>query len=115
MLASGVANATLAQHFVLGVFADLICPFRWPTRKAFVLRTDAAFAAPGLPNLWWCRNAGFRASKRCAGAAFGARGCLMLVPGLADAVLAQHWVLGSLDGLRGTFGSGLGVLLGEGC
>ena len=40
------------------------------TRKAFVLTTDAAFAAPELPNLCWCRNVGSRASKRCAGAAF---------------------------------------------
>ena len=106
--------------------------FRWPTRKAFVLRTDAALAAPGLPNLWLCRNAGFRASKRCVGAAFRARGvcrtfpyffsdfggllekhlflgrtlllrlqgyqtCVgagMLAPGLANDVLAQHFVLG---------------------
>ena len=72
MLAPGLANAVLVQHFVLRMFADLIWLFRWHTRKAFVLRTDAAFAAPGLPNLWWCRNAGSRASKRCAGAAFGA-------------------------------------------
>ena len=37
----------LAQHFVLGVFADLYKPFRLPTEEAFVLRTDAAFAAMG--------------------------------------------------------------------
>jgi hypothetical protein len=107
--------------------------FRWPTRKAFVLRTDAAFAAPELPNLSWCRNAGSRASKRCAGAAFGARGCYwdlsvdfggllekhlflgrtlllrlqgyqtcagagMLAPGLANAVVVQHLVLGDVIG-----------------
>ena len=76
MVAPGLANALLAQHFGLGIFADLILRFRWPTKEAFVLRTDAAFAAPGLPNLGWCRNGGSRASKRCACAAFGARGCL---------------------------------------
>ena len=65
--------------------------FRWPTRKAFVLRTDAAFAAPELPNLCWCRNAGSKASKRCAGAG-------MLAPGLANDVLAQHLVLGDVIG-----------------
>ena len=37
----------LAQHFVLGVFADLYKPFRLPTKEASVLRTDAAFAATG--------------------------------------------------------------------
>ena len=73
MLVPGLANAVLVQHFVLGMFADFILPFRWPTRKAFVFRTDVAFAAPGLPNLCWCRNAGSRLSKRCVGAAFGAR------------------------------------------
>ena len=72
MVVPGLANAMLAQHFVLRMLADLIWPFRWPTRKAFVLRTDAAFAAPGLPNVW-CRNADSRASKRCVGAAFRAR------------------------------------------
>ena len=73
MIVPGLTNAVLVQHFVLRMFADLIWPFRWPTGKAFVLRTDAAFAAPGLPNVCWCRNAGSRASKRCAGAAFRAR------------------------------------------
>ena len=102
--------------------------FRWPTKEAFVLRTDAAFAPPGIANLCWCRNVGSRASKRCAGAAFRARdvcipffgfrqptkeafvlrtdaaflwlqgyqtcgGAGMLAPGLANAVLAQHFVL----------------------
>ena len=55
------------------MFRALFFGFRWLTREAFVLRTDAAFAAPELANLWWCRNAGSRASKRCVGAAFGAR------------------------------------------
>ena len=56
----GLANALLVQHFVLGMFAHLFRTFSvisMPTRKAFVLRTDAAFAAPGLPNLCCCRNA----------------------------------------------------------
>ena len=74
MVAPGLPNAMLVQHFVLGVFPAPFDRFRWPIRKAFVLRTDAAFAAPGLPNLCWCRNAGSRASKRCVGAAFRARG-----------------------------------------
>ena len=51
MVAPGLANAVLVQHLMLGDVWHLIWPFRWPTRKAFVLRTDAAFAAPGLPNL----------------------------------------------------------------
>ena len=55
------------------MFSGPISRFRWPTRKAFVLATDAAFATPGLPNLCWCRNVGFKASNRCAGAAFRAR------------------------------------------
>ena len=108
------------------------------TRKAFVLRTDAAFAAPGLPNVCWCRNAGSRASKRCGGAAFCARrfaylfsdfggllekhlflgrtlllrlqgyqtcvGAGMLAPGLANAVLVQHFVLGCFPHLFVHFG-----------
>ena len=73
MVAPGLANAVFAQHFVLGVFAYLKKKFRWPTKETFVLRTDAAFAAPELPNLCWCRNGGFRASKRCAGVAFRVR------------------------------------------
>ena len=119
--------------------------FRWPTRKAFVLRTDAAFAAPGLPNLCWCRNAGSKATKRYAGAAFGARrfayllvhfgGLLekhlflgrtlllrlqgyqtcgdagMLASGLANAVVAQHFVLGCFPHLLVHFGGLLKKLL----
>ena len=50
MLAPGLANAMLMQHLVLGVLNRPFETFRWPTRKAFVLRTDAAFAAPRLPN-----------------------------------------------------------------
>ena len=130
MLAPGLANAVLVQHLVLGDVWDLILPFRWPTRKAFVLRTDTAFAAPGLPNLCWCRNVGSRATKRYAGAAFRARqvayllvhfggllekhlflgrtlllrlqgyqtcaGAGMLAPGLPNAMLVQHFVLGGL-------------------
>ena len=71
MVAPGLANAVLAQHLVLRMLSRTFSPIRWLTRKAFVLRTDAAFAAPGLPNLWWCGNGGSRASKRCAGAASG--------------------------------------------
>ena len=74
MVAPGLANAVLVQHSVFGCPTGPFHRFRWPTRKAFVLRTDAAFAAPGLPNVCWCRNAGSRASKRCAGAASGV-GC----------------------------------------
>ena len=73
MLAPGLANAVLAQHLVLGVFSAPFHIFRWPTKEAFILRTDAAFAAARLPNLCWYRNAGFRVINRYAGAAFRAR------------------------------------------
>ena len=46
MVAPGLTNVVLAQHFGLG--RDVCLPFhtfRWPTKEAFVLRTDAAFAA----------------------------------------------------------------------
>ena len=58
-------------------------------------RTDAAFAAPGLPNLCWCRNAGSRATKRYAGAAFRARrfAYLLIDFGAAFGVLVEHFVL----------------------
>ena len=74
MVVPGLANAVLVHHLVVGVFSVPFHTFRWPTKEAFVLRTDAAFAAPGLPNLCCCRNADFRASKRCASEAFRARG-----------------------------------------
>ena len=74
MLAPGRANAALVQHLVLGVFSAPFHTFRWLTKEDFVLRMDAAFATPGLPNLCWCRNACSRASKGCAGAAFGGSG-----------------------------------------
>ena len=51
MLAPGLANAVVVQHFVLGGFPYLFPDFGG-LLEAFVLRTDAAFAAPGLPNLW---------------------------------------------------------------
>ena len=67
-------NIRVRYRYDFGMRTGPVNRFRWPTRKAFVLRTDAAFAAPGLPNLCWCRNVVSRASKRRAGAAFGARG-----------------------------------------
>ena len=48
MLAPGLSNAMLVQHFVLELFPAPFDRFRWRTRKAFVLRTDAAFAARWL-------------------------------------------------------------------
>ena len=84
MLAPGLADAVLAEHFVLGVFPAPFSRFRWPTNEAFVLTTDVAFAAPGLANLWWCRNVG---------------------SGLANAVLAQHFVLGMFSDLSTHLGS----------
>ena len=47
MLVPGPANAVLVQHLVVGVFSAPFHTFRWPTKEAFVLRTDAAFAAMG--------------------------------------------------------------------
>ena len=90
MLASGLANAVLAQHFVLGVFAHLFFQFRWPTKEPFVLRTDAVFAAPGLPKMCWCRN---------------------VAAGLANAVLVQHSVLGAFAQLFTHFSGLLKKLL----
>ena len=111
MLVPGLANAVLAQHFVLGMFADLISSFRWPTKKAFVLRTDAAFAAPGLPNLCWCRDAGSRPSKRCAGAAFRARRFAYLLRDFGS-LLEKHLFLGRtlllrLQGYQTCAGAGM--------
>ena len=117
-------------------------PFKglWqPTKEAFVLRTDAAFAAPRLPNLCWCRNAGSRASKPVLAQHFvlgmfahlfadfgrllekhlflgrtlllrlqGYQTCAdagMLASQLANAVLAQHFVLGMFAYLFCDFGS----------
>ena len=68
-----ITGACALQHLVVGVFGTLWCGFG-SLLEAFVLRTDAAFVAPGLPNLCWCRNGGFRTSKRRVGAAFCARG-----------------------------------------
>ena len=75
MLAPGLANAVLALHFVLGVFRAPFFGFRWPSKEAFVPRTDAAFAVQGYQT-------------------YVAAG--MLAPGLANAVLMQHLVLGCL-------------------
>ena len=90
---SRASKRCVGAAFGPGVW-DLIFPFRWPTRKAFVLRTDAAFAFPGLPNLCWCRNAGFRASKRCVGAAFGAHWYGWLVGWLVGWM--DDWLVGWL-------------------
>jgi hypothetical protein len=118
VLAPGLANAVLVQHFVLGMFAHLFRTFSvisMPTRKAFVLRTDAAFAAPGLPNLCWCRNGGSRASKRCVGAAFRARDvCAPFSHLFSDfgSLLEKHLFLGRtlllrLQGYQTCVGAGM--------
>ena len=70
MLAPGVANAVLVQHFVLGVFAHLLGDF------GSLLQKHLFFGRTLLLRLQTCVGAG------------------MLVPGLANAVVVQHFVLG---------------------
>ena len=65
---SRASKPVLAQHFVLGVFADLKRYFGSPTKEAFVLRTDVAFAAMGA---WDARSEGAWAAWRAARAAGG--------------------------------------------
>ena len=80
MLAPGLTNAVLAQHLVLGDVWDLILPFRWPTRKHLFLGRTLLLR--------------LQSYQTCAGAG-------MVAPGLANAVLAQHLVLGCLLDLSG--------------
>ena len=78
-LCAGALNPSILSAYSVYAWYLVLSRVRWPTRKAFVLRTDAAFAAPGLPNVCWRRNVGSRATKRYGGAAFG--------------VLVEHFVL----------------------
>ena len=75
MLAPGLANAVLAQHFVLGVFAYLFGHFGGLLKKLLFLGRTLLLRLQGY--------------QTCVGAG-------MLAPGLANAVLAQHFVLGCL-------------------
>ena len=91
MLAPGLANVVLAQHFVLGGLPDLSGHF-------------STFGS-GLSGL---------ESSQSSWVGTG-----MLAPGLANLCWRRIWCsavwFGTLGGLGGTFGSGLGVLLEEGC
>ena len=72
MLAPGLANAVLAQHFVLGVFPHLFRDFGGLLKKLLFLGRTLLLRLQGY--------------QTCVGAG-------MLAPGLANAVLAQHFVL----------------------
>ena len=69
----GLANAVLLQHFVLGVFAYLITDFGSLLKKLLFLGRTLLLRLQGY--------------QTCVGAG-------MLASGLANAVLAQHFVLG---------------------
>ena len=73
MLAPGLANAVLSQHFVLGVFAHLLVDFGSLLKKLLFLGRTLLLRLQGY--------------QACVGAG-------MLVPGLTNAVLVQHLMLG---------------------
>ena len=75
MLASGLANAVLAQHFVLGVFGTLWTDFGSLLKKLLFLGRTLLLRLQGY--------------QICVGAG-------MLGPGLANAMLVQHLVLGGV-------------------
>ena len=77
MLAPGLPNVVLAQHFVLGVFAHLFPDFGGLLEKYLFLRRTLLLQLQGYQTF--------------AGAG-------MLAPGLANVVLAQHLVLGGVCG-----------------
>ena len=77
MLFPGLANAVLAQHLVLGVFAHLFVDFGGLLEKHLFLGRTLLVRLQGY--------------QTCAGAG-------MVVPGLANAVLVQHLVLGGVCG-----------------
>jgi hypothetical protein len=83
MLAPGVANAVLVQHFVLGVFGALSVHFGSLLEKHLFLGRTLLLRLQGYQT---CAGAGMRAS------------------GIANAVLAQHFVLGMLAHLFADFG-----------
>ena len=75
MLAPGLANAVLMQHLVLGVFGTLWCDFGSLLEKHLFLGRTLLLRLQGY--------------QTCAGAG-------MLAPGLPNAMLVQHFVLGGL-------------------
>ena len=75
MLAPGLANAVLVQHFVLGVFGTLFLDFGGLLEKHLFLGRTLLLR--------------FQGYQTCAAAG-------MLAPRLANVVLAQHFVLGGL-------------------
>ena len=75
MVAPGLANVVLVQHLVLGdVCLPYCCHFGGLLEEEFVLRTDAVFGSS-------------RSYQTCGGAG-------MVAPGLANAVVVEHLVLG---------------------
>ena len=72
MLAPGLANVVLMQHFVLGMFARILGHFGSLLEKHLFL---------GRTMLWRLQGC-----QTCGGAG-------MLLPGVANAVLVQHSVL----------------------
>ena len=83
MLAPGLANAMLAQHFVLGLFAQLLSDFGSLLEKHLFFGRTLLLRLQGY--------------QTCGGAG-------MLAPGLANAVLVQHLVLGMFGTLFADFG-----------
>ena len=75
MLASGLANAVLAQHFVLGIFAHLFADFGGLLEKHLFLGRTLLLR--------------FQSYQTCVGAG-------MMAPGLANAVLVSIWCSGCL-------------------
>ena len=75
MLAAGLANAVVAQHLVLGMFAHLFSDFGGLLKKLLFLGRTLLLQLQGY--------------QTYAGAG-------MLAPGLANVVLVQHFVLGGL-------------------
>ena len=82
MLASGLANAVLVQHFVLGVFAYLLGDFGGLLKKLLFLGRTHLLRVQSHQTLCWRKNIGCRVSKRCAGASFGARDVAFAAMGL---------------------------------
>ena len=75
MLAPGLPNAMLVQHLVLGVFAYLFVHFGGLLEKHLFLGRTLLLRLQGY--------------QTCVGAG-------MLAPGLPNAMLVQHFVLGGL-------------------
>ena len=90
VLGPGLANVVLAQHFVLEVFAYLFPDFGGLVEKHLFLGRTLLLRLQGY--------------QTCGGAG-------MLAPGLPNAVLAQHFVLGVFPHLFRVFGGLLKKLL----